>query len=50
MIFLHTPDGIGHDPAESVHLGDVAKTLDCKFQLLTQLASSLEFLGRTFRA
>lgn len=50
MIFLRTPDGISHDPAESVHLGDVAKALDGGFQLLTQLASSQEFLGRTSRA
>jgi len=50
MIFLRTPGGISHDPAESVHLDDVAKALDCGFQLLTQLASSQEFLGRTCRA
>jgi len=50
MIFLRTPGGISHDPAESVHLDDVAKALDCGFQLLTQLASSQEFLGRTGRA
>jgi len=50
MIFLRSPGGISHDPAESVHLDDVAKALDCGFQLLTQLASSQEFLGRTSRA
>jgi allantoate deiminase len=50
LIFLRTPGGISHDPAESVHLDDVAKALDCGFQLLTQLASSQEFLGRTCRA
>jgi allantoate deiminase len=50
MIFLRTPGGISHDPAESVHLDDVARALDCGFHLLTQLASSQEFLGRTCRA
>ncbi len=50
MIFLQTPGGISHDPAESVHLDDVAKALECGHQLLTQLAASQEFLGRTCRA
>jgi allantoate deiminase len=50
MIFLRTPGGISHDPSESVHLGDVAKALDCGKHLLTQLAASQEFLGRTCRA
>jgi len=50
MIFLRTPGGISHDPAESVHLDDVAKALECGHQLLTQLAASQEFLGRTCRA
>ncbi len=50
MIFLRTPGGISHDPAESVHLDDVAKALECGQHLLTQLAASQEFLGRTFRA
>ena len=50
MIFLRTPGGISHDPAESVHLDDVAKALDCGRHLLTQLAASQEFLGRTCRA
>src|SRR5229473_1303654 len=47
MIFLRTPGGISHDPAESVHLDDVAKALECGRHLLTQLAGSQEFLGRT---
>lgn len=47
MIFLRTPGGISHDPAESVHLDDLAKTLECGRHLLTQLAASQEFLGRT---
>jgi len=50
MIFLRTPGGLSHDPAESVHLDDVAKALDCGRHLLTQLAASQEFLGRTCRA
>ncbi len=50
MIFLRTPGGISHDPAESVHRDDVAKALECGRHLLTQLAASQEFLGRTCRA
>jgi allantoate deiminase len=50
MIFLRTPGGISHDPAESVHLDDVAKALECGHHLLTHLATSQEFLGRTCRA
>ncbi len=50
MIFLRTPGGISHDPAESVHLDDVAKALECGHHLLKQLAASHEFLGRTCRA
>ena len=50
VIFLRTPGGISHDPAESVHPDDVARALDCGLHLLTQLASSQEFLGRTCRA
>jgi allantoate deiminase len=50
MIFLRTPGGISHDPSESVHVDDVAKALECGHHLLTQLAASQEFLGRTLRA
>ena len=50
MFFLRTPGGISHDPAESVHLDDVARALECGQHLLTQLAASQEFLGRTCRA
>lgn len=50
MIFLRSPGGISHDPLESVHLDDVAKALECGHHLLTQLAASQEFLGRTCRA
>jgi allantoate deiminase len=47
MIFLRTPGGISHDPAESVDVGDVAKAIDCGLHLLDQLASSSDFLSRT---
>lgn len=50
MIFLRTPGGISHHPAESVLIEDVAKAIDCGVHLLTQLASSQEILGRTCRA
>jgi allantoate deiminase len=50
MVFLRTPGGISHDPSESVHLDDVAKALECGRHLLTELAASQEFLGRTCRA
>ena len=40
MIFLRTPGGISHDPAESVALEDVAKAIECGLHLLHQLASS----------
>jgi allantoate deiminase len=45
MIFLRTPGGISHHPAESVGVGDVAKAIDCGLHLLDQLALSLEFRG-----
>jgi allantoate deiminase len=50
MIFLRTPGGISHDPAESVHLQDVASALECGIHLLEQLAGSQEFLTRMQRA
>jgi len=50
MIFLRTPGGVSHDPSESVHVDDLAKALECGHHLLTQLAASQEFLGRTCRA
>ena len=43
MIFLRTPGGISHDPAESVEVSDVAKAIDCGLHLLDQLASSSQF-------
>ncbi len=45
MIFLRTPGGISHDPAESVEVADVAKAIDCGVYLLDQLASSSDFLS-----
>lgn len=50
MIFLRSPGGISHDPAESVEVGDVAKALECGLYLLDQLAKSSELLKRTCRA
>jgi len=47
MIFLRTPGGISHDPAESVEVGDVAKAIDCGLHLLDQLASSSQFRRET---
>jgi allantoate deiminase len=49
MIFLRSPGGISHHPAESVLLEDVAKALECGMHLLEQLAGSREFLERTSR-
>lgn len=50
MIFLRTPGGISHDPAESVEVEDVAGAIECGLHLLEQLASSSEFLKRMCRA
>jgi len=50
MIFLRSPGGISHDPAESVKVADVAKALECGLQLLDQLASSSELQKRMCRA
>ncbi len=50
MIFLRTPGGISHDPAESVAVEDVEKAIECGMHLLDQLASSPEFQKRTNRA
>ena len=40
MIFLRTPGGISHDPAESVAVDDVAKAIECGLHLLQQLAAA----------
>ena len=50
MIFLRTPGGISHDPAESVACEDVEKAIECGLHLLDQLAASPEFLTRINRA
>jgi allantoate deiminase len=50
MIFLRSPRGISHDPAESVEIDDVAKALECGLHLLEQLASSSELQKRMYRA
>jgi allantoate deiminase len=50
MIFLRSPGGISHDPAESVELEDVARALECGLHLLDQLANSSEFQKRMCRA
>jgi len=50
MIFLRSPGGISHDPAESVAIDDVGKAIECGLHLLNQLAESAEFRKRTCRA
>ena len=50
MVFLRTPGGISHDPAESVAVEDVEKAIKCGLQLLDQLAASHAFQTRTRRA
>jgi allantoate deiminase len=50
MIFLRTPGGISHDPAESVMTEDAAKAIECGSVLLEQLATSSEFQKRMCRA
>jgi allantoate deiminase len=50
MIFLRTPGGISHDPAESVAIEDVVKAIECGLHLLDQLAASPEFHKRINRA
>jgi allantoate deiminase len=50
MIFLRTPGGISHDPAESVAVEDVEKAIECGLHLLDQLAASDEFQKRINRA
>jgi allantoate deiminase len=50
MIFLRTPGGVSHDPAESVAVDDVAKAIECGLHLLLQLAANPKFQTRTCRA
>jgi len=46
MIFLRTPGGISHDPAESVVAEDVEKAIECGLHLLDQLTASPQFNQR----
>jgi allantoate deiminase len=50
IIFLRTPGGISHDPAESVEVEDVAKAIECGLHLLDQIESSKAFQKRKCRA
>jgi len=50
MIFLRTPGGVSHDPAESVAVDDVVKAIECGLHLLDQLAAAPNLLSRTCRA
>lgn len=50
MVFLRTPGGISHDPAESVAVEDVAKAIACGLHLLDQLSLSSAHQLRTSRA
>ncbi len=50
MIFLRSPGGISHDPAESVVPQDVEQAIACGMNLLDRLAASAEFQQRTNRA
>ncbi|HET6176202.1 MAG TPA: allantoate amidohydrolase [Candidatus Sulfotelmatobacter sp.] len=49
-IFLRSPGGISHHPAESVAIEDVAKAIECGLHLLDQLAASTVLHTRTCRA
>jgi allantoate deiminase len=46
MIFLRTPGGISHNPAEAVEVEDVARAIESGMHLLDLLASSSEFQRR----
>lgn len=50
MIFLRTPGGVSHDPAESVIVDDVAKAIEAGLYLLDQLSVTPTFQKRTCRA
>lgn len=47
LIFLRTPGGISHDPAETARVEDVAKAIEAGSHLLAQLASSPALQRRT---
>jgi allantoate deiminase len=50
MIFLRSPGGISHNPAETVHVDDVAKAIETGLHLLDQLARARDFQKRTCSA
>jgi allantoate deiminase len=50
LVFVRTPGGISHNPAETVELDDVAKALEAGAHLLDVLASSPTIPRRTQRA
>lgn len=50
MIFLRSPGGISHDPAESVAIDDVARAIEAGGHFLRQLASTKTFHSRKCRA
>ncbi len=50
MVFLRSPGGISHDPAEWVEVEDVARAIECGLHLLDHLAASPAFQKRTCRA
>jgi allantoate deiminase len=47
MIFVRSPGGISHNPAESVLVDDIAKAIQTGLHLLDQLACSSDFQNRT---
>jgi allantoate deiminase len=50
LIFLRTPGGISHDPAETVRVEDVAKAIEAGSHLLADLAASSAVQRRTHLA
>lgn len=50
LIFLRTPDGVSHSPAESVLVEDVAKAIEAGSNLLVLLASAPTLQRRTHLA
>jgi allantoate deiminase len=49
MIFLRTPGGISHDPAEAVAVEDVGKAIECGLHLLDHLAATPGSLSELLR-
>ncbi|MGB9070952.1 MAG: allantoate amidohydrolase [Candidatus Acidiferrales bacterium] len=50
LIFLRTPGGVSHDPAETVRVEDVAKAIEAGSHLLAHLAASSAVQRRTHLA